>query len=1239
MSLLLNSSTAETFWNFDPRSIPDCAIWLDAADTNTISLSGTTVLSWDSKGYIPISAIKNTGNVTYSSANTVNGINAIQCPSGTDLAISFGLTGTGGKSYFGVGKTETVANFSSDAITFLGSELTVRREASGINHSVRVRGGSIVDASWLPPLRYATVYCGIAGSTTALSTSTVNGQTSSALTTNTLATGALSTATRTISAAVNAITTTICEIIAYDRDVTPTERIAIEGYLMWKWGAASYVPPSFIPTSIPNCQLWLHSDVDISNASTNFTFSSGVNISTWKDLSGNGRDATLIGGTTAPTLVEETDASALSVGRKNVVAFAGNASLLSSLDVPSTQAVTVFVVGRPQSSSTLFAFIGLNSYGGTRGNQLIVYQHTTGYWFFSGGTAGTNGNTITINTQNNRYDIVTCYWSPTIRTQVNAMGAYATPSNSAPTSLVSGTTTIGSATNSGANTTPAEFLSGRIAEIIVYYGTLTQSQQYQVERYLMNKWNRPLQHTVGLTHPARYVQPFSRRFNPVDVDNLAAWFDMADGTRLSGSGPITITDKSTRADTITPQSSTLNQTGTLGNSLSTVLIPSDQSVNSSTVNLGFGGNTPSTVVLVGTTATGVMTTLRSTRNGSIRINMTNTTVEALNDLIGNNISGTVGARTKMAIASHPGGASAGSLRLFECGTLYGTSATYTLNQVDSRFRVGGGAATSQFGESIYFSKELTSNERQCIEGYLAEKWDLRASLSVNHPSYYGSAYTTIRDFTPTSIAGCRVWLDATDISTVNSGSITAGGTVTSWTDKSGNGTTFTVAGTPTWNYSLNGRASIDMTNGRMNATLPSAITTFTSTTFIVTSLLTAPTSGNPCVVFSDGSTTNRHNALDFTSPGVNFRATIVPASTYVATMTGTLATPFIWAVTYNGSTGSSALNINRNAGATTATGTVSVALTTNATTMFIGRTAASSTTNTWTGVISEIITYNSVLSAANIILVARYLAEKYSLVPQLLAANQFRVPLSLPNVPLFTPLYISGCTLWLDGLDSSTVSQSSGAVQLWMDKSGTRRHAYQATAGSRPTYSDNGIVFSGSTFLNLTNAFSMLATTTTLYSIFIVERRTSDKSGNLILGFSGSNNNGIAMGYNTNTVFRLTSAQTVDTDFTITGFQNPDPVRIWAGIYNATNRILYLNGAVATTTAYTTAVASWLTPTIGWFSGFSLSNFYVGNVYEILVYNTALTTLQRQSVEGYLAWKWNLRSTLANTHPYKNIMP
>jgi hypothetical protein len=48
---------------------------------------------------------------------------------------------------------------------------------------------------------------------------------------------------------------------------------------------------------------------------------------------------------------------------------------------------------------------------------------------------------------------------------------------------------------------------------------------------------------------------------------------------------------------------------------------------------------------------------------------------------------------------------------------------------------------------------------------------------------------------------------------------------------------------------------------------------------------------------------------------------------------------------------------------------------------------------------------------------------------------------------------------------------------------------------------------------------------------------------------------------------------------------------------------------------------------------------YNGNISEILVFNTALSNTDRQTIEGYLAWKWGLQASLPGGHPYASAAP
>ena len=45
------------------------------------------------------------------------------------------------------------------------------------------------------------------------------------------------------------------------------------------------------------------------------------------------------------------------------------------------------------------------------------------------------------------------------------------------------------------------------------------------------------------------------------------------------------------------------------------------------------------------------------------------------------------------------------------------------------------------------------------------------------------------------------------------------------------------------------------------------------------------------------------------------------------------------------------------------------------------------------------------------------------------------------------------------------------------------------------------------------------------------------------------------------------------------------------------------------------------------------------SVSEVIVYSTTPTDQQRQTIEGYLAWKWGLVASLPAGHPYKNYPP
>lgn len=74
---------------FDPRAIADLGLWLDASDTSTVTLNGSTVSEWRSKGARSVAATQSTASLqpTYS-VSAVNGRAALTASSVREMAIS-----------------------------------------------------------------------------------------------------------------------------------------------------------------------------------------------------------------------------------------------------------------------------------------------------------------------------------------------------------------------------------------------------------------------------------------------------------------------------------------------------------------------------------------------------------------------------------------------------------------------------------------------------------------------------------------------------------------------------------------------------------------------------------------------------------------------------------------------------------------------------------------------------------------------------------------------------------------------------------------------------------------------------------------------------------------------------------------------------------------------------------------------------------------------------------------------
>ncbi|MDB5284561.1 MAG: laminin proteinputative carbohydrate-binding protein, partial [Bacteroidota bacterium] len=242
---------------------------------------------------------------------------------------------------------------------------------------------------------------------------------------------------------------------------------------------------------------------------------------------------------------------------------------------------------------------------------------------------------------------------------------------------------------------------------------------------------------------------------------------------------------------------------------------------------------------------------------------------------------------------------------------------------------------------------------------------------------------------------------------------------------------------------------------------------------------------------------------------------------------------------------------------------------------------------------------------------------------------------------VLSPL-ITNLKLWVKG-DAGVVMDGSGKVSEWRDLSGNGNHFKQATFSARPTKSaastnfngQNCITFTNAQFLTDVNNIDGAASST--YTIFTVSRMTgasnfrliSSASANWLMGYHGGYQDKLYCEGWMSSSGVLAVPTTVPHMYTVSS----------PGISPATTSMWDYGVAVAlpTPTAAGTSGNPRNGPGILQLNGNggSTSESSSGEVAEVIYFNTTLTTAQRQLVEGYLAYKYNMQAPLASMQAYQ----
>lgn len=225
----------------------------------------------------------------------------------------------------------------------------------------------------------------------------------------------------------------------------------------------------FRPPQIANISLWFDA------ADTNTITSNVGAVSQWNDKSGNASNATQGTGSAQP------GTGVVTQNGKNVLTFDGGDTLI-------LPAATYTI---PNANNTLFV-VSSTSLPGTQERVIGMAETASGRWHFQYPSAAasvsylsstSSGVDITISSgvTKSNYNIFTCFKSGTTQS-ISYNGATAVTNASGANESGIDSATIGSELGT------VLFLTGAIAEIIVYSRALSTAEINQVNRYLSNKW-------------------------------------------------------------------------------------------------------------------------------------------------------------------------------------------------------------------------------------------------------------------------------------------------------------------------------------------------------------------------------------------------------------------------------------------------------------------------------------------------------------------------------------------------------------------------------------------------------------------------------------------------------------------------------------------------------------------------------------------------------------------------------
>ena len=240
--------------------------------------------------------------------------------------------------------------------------------------------------------------------------------------------------------------------------------------------------------------------------------------------------------------------------------------------------------------------------------------------------------------------------------------------------------------------------------------------------------------------------------------------------------------------------------------------------------------------------------------------------------------------------------------------------------------------------------------------------------------------------------------------------------------------------------------------------------------------------------------------------------------------------------------------------------------------------------------------------------------------------------------------------VWLDAADHSTIFEDANfntsattSVGGWKDKSGKNRHITQSNQAYKPSLNAKSIGLNGSQYLFNTSPFMHDRGS---IEVFVVASGNTQSDKRIISEGSSSNNNPVYAFQTTNqdphnrlAVFFRNSANSVmqsqsalSSDVAMDG-----SFKILNWKDTGSQIMARVNGGNPGSASYTRSGTMGTDRfCVGGVLRSSFASGFTGNIKEIIILSPT-TDSERQKLEGYLAHKWGLTTSLPITHPFKRL--